>query len=399
MTLRNAFRSGVATLAIVAIVACSGADTSEGDVRSASDERGPRYAADVAAWEAFAGAMVAKGDRVEFETWASDQDVYVKNPCAPGDSPGTGGCAVPQWPDANAPKRLTTSLLSQVHMGMNKAATTTPLDPTVGCTTPSGGYPEGPAAGFPADACVGEEVRRDRKSFDYIVARNLFSKAGLKVAYGGDPVSFPNDTVQLKADWIAVSALAQWIGKTEDYVREHFYISRATVDGTETDVAMTSMHVSIKTADHPDWIWANFENADIPGRCDQTGCNDSFGLQGGSTPVNSSPWQAYGTCARTEDLDALLKASGIAAVFGNYCLTGTQLAYNDPDLLGSPVIEGLLANVAADNSSCISCHRGASFDSEGAAETKFFSGPVIGNTTVPEGGKAYDFMWGVLFAN
>jgi hypothetical protein len=34
-------------------------------------------------------------------------------------------------------------------------------------------------------------------------------------------------------------------------------------------------HISSK--DIPNWIWATFEHVGNPGRCDYTGCNDSYG--------------------------------------------------------------------------------------------------------------------------
>ena len=40
---------------------------------------------------------------------------------------------------------------------------------------------------------------------------------------------------------------------------------------------LLSFHISTK--DVPQWMWATFEHVNNPGRCDFTGCNDSFGYE------------------------------------------------------------------------------------------------------------------------
>jgi hypothetical protein len=122
---------------------------------------------------------------VTFETWASDQDIYVANPCVSSNDPA--GCNSPVWPTADqleAPKSLTPSVLGLSHQAVAHRPAgrfaVEVIGPAQGCKVPPGIAPGQPAAdsGFPAQGCVGEEVRRDRASFDYIVQEGLWSRRG-----------------------------------------------------------------------------------------------------------------------------------------------------------------------------------------------------------------------------
>src|SRR5580700_8478078 len=59
--------------------------------------------ADQVAWETFVQVVAPSGDptqhRVEFETWASDDDIYATNP--------------PTWPTVGTPKHLQISALAR----------------------------------------------------------------------------------------------------------------------------------------------------------------------------------------------------------------------------------------------------------------------------------------------
>lgn len=361
-------------------------------------------ALDALSWGAFVVAVAPSSvaGSVEYETWASDQDIYVSNPCPPTGS--SSGCNRPIWPSAatlKSSKSFQQSALGQSHLGKTRRGglTVQVIGPAQGCSTPPGLTGAAANSGFPASGCVGEEVRRDRASFDYMVANNLWSKAGLAAMYPtSQVVQFPDGALEIKADWIPVATLAAWLKQQESFVSDNFYTSTATIDGSTVTYAMTSMHVSLKLAGFPDWVWADFENAYTPGRCDQTGCSDSFGAVTQKVPANAQPWQQYKSCQPTLALKALFSSKKVGSVFANYCLTGTQTTFGttkNPTLLGSPIVEPLNADVPLNVSSCISCHAGASFDAKG------LSGPVseaLGPNSVPAGYKGYDFMWGVLFA-
>lgn len=368
----------------------------------------PPVSTDAVSWQQFVLAVSPSGTvgKVTYETFASDQDIYVANPCS---STPKKGCNVPTWPSASSSKGsklLQRSLLGRAHM---RAAMATRgaghfavqvIGPAQGCGTPSGLAGAAAGSGFPKGGCVGEEVRRDRATFNYLVANGLWSSAGISTYYGTkQPVSVPWNALEVKADWIPVSTLATWLGQPTSFITSNFYTSSASVgSGPATTYAMTSMHISVKTPGFPDWIWADFENAYTPGRCDQTGCNDSFGAATPSVPANAKAWGQYGACPKSSAATALLSQANVAPIFNNYCLTGSQSTFGtstNPILLGSPIIEPLNANVPMAKSSCISCHAGASFNASGGPANV---GEPIGPHGPPPGYTGYDFMWGLLFA-
>jgi hypothetical protein len=364
---------------------------------------------DQISWQSFVMAVrpSSVAGKVVYETWASDQDIYVANPC-PITGKKTPGCNVPTWPSPSANgaiKPFQTSVLGRSHLGLTRmGGGVEVIGPAQGCTAPVGITTAPKAAansGFPSGGCVGEEVRRDRMSFAYLVQAGLWSKAGLKAFYNtGRPVGLPWNALDVKADWIPVATLAQWLGKTPAFVTANFYTAtaQASKNGPKTAYAMTSIHISIKAAGFPDWVWADFENAYTPGRCDQTGCIDNFGAKVAKVAANTTPWGQYSPCTPTTAATKLMAGAKVAAIFGNYCLTGTQVKFGTatkPTLLGSPIIEPLNANVPLAASSCISCHAGASFN---AAGPNFNVGQPVGPHAAPAGYRTYDFMWGVLNA-
>ncbi len=363
---------------------------------------------DQVAWQQFVLAVSpsTNAGKVNYETWASDQDIYV-TPCTSPNTPA--GCRVPAWPTnaaLDAPKALTQSkLLLAQHSAAPKAPITVDvIGPAQGCIVPASIQPGGAAAGsgFPTTGCVGEEVRRDRASFDYMVKNGLWSTPGLTKFYASNgTVAFPANSLQVKADWIPVATLATWLSKPQRFVTQNFYTASAvaTKGGPSVAYAMTSMHVSVKTAAFPNWIWANFENAYTPGRCDQTGCTDSFGAQVPKVAANAKAWGQYGACAKSPALGQMMSAGKLAPQFANYCMTGTQTSYGsaaNPTLLGSPIIEPLNANVPLAQSSCISCHYNAAFNQTGTPNFAHIGG--IGPQKLAPGFKQYDFMWGLLGA-
>lgn len=380
---------------------------------SATAQIVPPVAPDVASWEQFVLAVTPSGtpNKVAYETFASDQDIYVSNPCPiPSPSPAptptpTPTCNTPTWPSptGTSAKMLQKSLLGTARAHAVKGSSKFKVEvigPAQGCGTPSGLTDAAKGSGFPATGCIGEEVRRDRPSFNYLVANGLWSTPGLAQYYAGkQPVSLPTNTLEVKADWIPVSTLETWLNQPSSFILANFYTSKAQVgNGPAVTYALTSMHFMVKSPGFPDWVWANFENAYVPGRCDVTGCTDSFGAQTAVVAPNLTQWGQYGACPKSAAVSAMMTQANVAPVFANYCLTGSQSTFAGnvrPTLLGSPVIEVLNANVALTRSSCQSCHAGASFNASGTP------GPVtetIAPNAPPPGYTGYDQMWGVLFA-
>lgn len=370
---------------------------------------------DKLAWANFVRAVTPSTvapRKVTYETWASDQDIYVTNPCNP--LTPIQPCNMPAWPSARAAKVLVSTTIG--HDQSARAAVAAGkqvlggIGPKQGCALPSG-VNQGAAAGsgfLPTSSllCVGEEVRRDRESFEYIKANGLWSKMGLRsFAASSGTVTFPANALNVKADWIPVTTLAKWLDKPETFVKANFYTALGSIgQGSAPSVlmAMTSMHVSIKAPGYPNWVWANFENAYTPGRCDLTGCYDNFGAAKPVVAPNTADWGQYGACAKTPAATAMLRQAKVAAVFDNYCLTGTQVDYGtaaNPTLLGSSIIEPLNANVPMARSSCISCHTAAAFDATGTPPFSVLATSPIGPIKTPKGYNSYDFMWGVIAAN
>ena len=141
---------------------------------------------DMIGWEEFAQITAPSGNpnnkTVEFETWAADQDIYVKSPA--------------QWPTINEPKVLQNSVLEMSHSNLGFR----PFAFIPGACLPPGGLAKPPGdgaaagSGFPDNSCIGEEVRRNWASFQYIVANGLDSRAGLTRAFAnGLKVDMPSE--------------------------------------------------------------------------------------------------------------------------------------------------------------------------------------------------------------
>lgn len=342
-------------------------------------------------WQIFVQAVSPAGvpggaPKVEFETWASDEDIYQASPA--------------QWPSAGAPKKLQPSVLalSAVH-GLTPFA----LPVGAGLTCPPSGL-KSSAKGdpFPANGCVGEEVRRNWASFQYIVNNGLDTKTGRAAfAKAGLVVDFPSDAVEFKGDWVPVGDVEKWVNLTSSEVRQLYYVTNATVDGKAKDVALVGFHFSSKLTKN--WIWADFEHAKNPGRCDTIGCRDDWGSTIPEIKPNSKIWQEYSQgCPRTKELEALETSTGIGEVWKNYCMKGVQIEFAAQDgtkLLGNSVIEPLAADVPINKSSCITCHGGALFEkATGRPYTGILNTSPVGPLPAYDKSKfaSYDFVYGLL---
>jgi hypothetical protein len=347
---------------------------------------------DMVGWEIFAQITAPSGQskKVEFETWASDEDIYVKDPA--------------QWPTVGQPKSLQMSALGEAHPG--GGAIVRPFAFAPGACAPPPGL-NGPAkdSGFPTDGCIGEEVRRNWASFQYIVSNALDSKAGRARAHAsGFKVDLPADAVEFKGDWARVADVVKWLNVDAGVVRSHYYTSTSEIAGVNTEIALLSFHISTKQVKN--WVWSDFEGALNPGRCDVIGCHDSFGAVVADVEPHDNAYQSYGECAKNARLKAMLTSAGIDPVWLNYCLKGTQVNYIDdngaPILLGNSVIEPLNAEVPIARSSCVTCHGYASFDKDGkpnfAALGTTPADSPIGNIDdkLLQGFTPNDFIWGPI---
>ena len=149
---------------------------------------------------------------------------------------------------------------------------------------------------------------------------------------------------------------------------------------------LISFHISTK--DIPAWFWADFDHVSEPGRCDFTGCNDSYGYWSATppdpallrnfTPPATMPGkggQSYAQNAvypsgdRTDGLRAIFRKMGIGGAdrtgdvpkpsdrgWLSYRLRGTQWDFTDT--AGRAAYTGATASNGGivTGSSCISCH-------------------------------------------
>jgi hypothetical protein len=295
-----------------------------------STENPAMNAPDKVAWQLFIRVnTAANGSNAIFETWASDTDTFRVSP------------QFPVTPSALTPHA--------------------PIVPNIGLQAIQEGG--GLVPQIPPNPAIGEEARRNKSAFDFIVANNLYKISGLKAAYGTS-ISFPVDAIEVKANWMPVSAVPNFTkGKVALADVPKMYHVNTGSDGKQ--YAMVSMHIISKLV--PNWTWATFEHAFNPGRCDILGCIDQFGAQTAIVSPNSVTNQGYAACTKTTPLSSLIAAVKWDPAFLNYCLKGSQTDFTDNSgldvRLGNSVTEAGFVH----QSSCMTCHGRAAFDQDGRA--------------------------------
>jgi len=357
---------------------------------SATDEKLPwGQSSDMAAWQTFSQMVAPSGNpanhMVEFETWANDQDIYT---------------ARPHWPAPGTPKQLQPSQAASVHApGSVHSLVITPNE----CFKPA----DAAVGGFPATGCIGEEVRRNFASYDYIVSNGLYSTTGLAHAFKtGLRVDLPADAIEFKGDWVRVVDLIAWIKRTEgvtisrEYVQNNYYVATATSGRVTDEFALVGFHFATKQIKN--WVWADFEHRLNPGRCDTIGCHDDFGAVEPDVEPKVTANSNYGECKKTPALLAMMANAGLSPVWQSYCLKGAEIdfikANGKPQLLGNSVIERMEAKIPVGRSSCTTCHAYAAFDRNGNhGLLKFTETLPVGRVDVTKfrGYVQNDFIWGI----
>lgn len=318
--------------------------------------------------------------RVEFQTWATDQDTFPPPP------------DTPVWPSPDAPVKFHPGVRASLHNSRNVA---------VPCTAP-----ENPWVGaFPTTGCIAEEVRRNKPQFNYIKNNGLYNKAGIAAFYAqaGAVVDMPKDSIAIKADWVPVTTIMQWVPNltSKADVRRYYYTTYS--DGVE--YGLVAMHLS--SAWNPKWVWGTFEHQFNPGRCDATGCYDSFGaVKPAVQPNYQKANTQYGACRKSPELKSLMSQAGLASAWDNYCLKSTQVSFTDQAGRASVLTNSVTERIAVNGEllgSCMTCHAYASFGASGAPTTAAMTlleyNPV--GTIFPsalEDSKSFDYNWGLLNA-
>lgn len=332
---------------------------------------------------------------------------------------------------------------------------------------------------------MAELVFRNKPFFDFVFRNDLYNTDGVtkvfnanasniynpatrqsgapyRLATDSGPLSeitFPADAVMIKSDWLARER-AEAMGLRDD--PENPYIKMEILSPVLDDNGsillpgehwMVAIHFSSK--DIPNWVWTTFEHVNNPGRCDYTGCTDSYGYASPDTvgsgqarnftrphqtcdglPLPSyviDPGGAYPGGARRTGLAEAFRALGIGTRDNptlvprpsdrgwlSYRLKGTQVEFTDamgrPTFLGNSVTEAGFVTT----SSCMTCHARASTNANGTVPLPLGvfengvteSGYLPSSHGTPKPDWYYrsgqpptllalqtDFVWGFLLAN
>jgi hypothetical protein len=209
-----------------------------------------------------------------------------------------------------------------------------------------------------------EEVRRNKPAFDFVVQNNLYKVSGLKAAFGRT-LSFPVDSIEVKANWVPVDGIPAFTNNqvTVAQVPALYHVNTGS-DGKK--YALVSTHIISKLV--PNWTWATFEHRYNPGRCDIIGCRDSFGAQAAVVdPLSPPRGQTYPDCVKSKALTDLLAGADIEPAYANYCLKGSQVDFVDNTGLDTRLGNSVTEDGFVATSSCMTCHGRAAFDRNGVS--------------------------------
>jgi len=371
-------------LGVAAIVAACAGPASAGEKLPWGES------SDMAAWRTFTQALAPSGNplhrKVELETWATDQDIYT---------------AEPHWPAPGAPKQLQPNrVASDRSMSDLHALVVTPNQ----CFQPL----DAQAGNFPPTGCIGEEIRRNFATYQYIVSNGLYSTDGLQKAWKARlKVDLPADAIQFKGDWVRVPDLIEWLRRvygmtvTREFIRINYYTNTATAGRVTDEFALVGFHFMTKPIKTR--LWMDFEHRLNPGRCDTTGCHDDFGALRPDVDPKATANQNYGPCEKTPALLAMMRGAGLSQVWENYCLKGTEIGFVEPNgkpkLLGNSVIERINSKDPVSRSSCTTCHAYAAFNSQGKPGLLDFTNKVLPigepNQDKLKGYVHNDSIWGI----
>ena len=382
--------------------------------------------------------------------------------CKPGD-PGNHPHHCPSWPgDVNsqgrfgdtpdAPRELMKSLTDHLFTAdFQHEIDALPENAAIDSKTESGDT-KPTCADYPLPdevESIGRVIRftnggltvRNRSFHDYLFENDLYNVEGVAAVFernqqnipkrapyrlmpvpshepeglGVSKIELPVDAIMIKSNWMNAELLKKISEKYgwDFNFGDHSYVKKKMKQKIKLGEGMQAveydcdgehylMAFHISSKDIPNWVWTTFEHVNLPGRCDITGCNDSWGYfssdadipRGGADnyvrPKTRSEKAVHGGKSSLDIfdrdriygaeeirpqlahfLDALNIGSGTRPsestspsdpAWRNYRLKGSQVEYVDatgrPTLLGNSVTEaGFL-----DGSSCITCHARAGSD-------------------------------------
>ncbi len=303
-----------------------------------------------------------------WETWADDTLTFPAHP---------DPAKPPQWPEAGQAPNKAKSLAPPLRRRLEILRERQLQGQARGFQAESVSIGKLPVGGFsvPNGNGVGEEIHRNRVTFDYIIQNGLwyqegiaafFEKAALTVGndvvFAANAVNLPRTSIEVKANWIVIAE--------KDKPRFHWnYNAEGQLLG------LVAMHIISK--DLPNWFWCTFEHVDNPGRGDFIGIHDSFGVEPAHTPSHTKKaGEHYPPETMREALRELFKEYGYTGEwleqYEHYRLKGSQIDFTDgtgrPLGLGNSVTESGFVPTA----SCITCHARAAVNASGGSSFPFF---------------------------
>ena len=267
----------------------------------------------------------APGSTVLWETWRNaETEVYL-----------AGGSEPPEWNDNTLPDAAPGSVPEMIVAGANRETMETAerqallsfhdlgsrvvrpeFSPGDGVFTGSGGF---------------GETRMNRATYEFVKRNCLWSQEGLmryaQAVVDGKkpPITFPVDSIEVKAAWLDFEEQ----GIPADRQNRYY-----TAEFSGKKYGLTSLH--ILTKDIPNWFWATFHHVDAP----------------------DNPFETHDDFGRPRLLDG--------TVWENYLLGGTQVDFVMPT--GRPtILSDHYVEFGFQRSSCITCHATATISPDGSA--------------------------------
>src|SRR5205085_11878938 len=274
----------------------------------------------------FGWKMYAEVVKQEFwKAWASDPDTWPAEPlplCQPGSPAGScctpGAADNPGYSDPKAPANncpffpgdhRSRAQVAQLRIGQPPSKSH-----LFGLSASPQARPTAPAPGEAVDPgrvirqSMAELVFRNKPMFDFVFKSDLYHQQGLQRVFKRNDdylktqnspyrlrnlpsamteIDFPADALMIKSNWLNETR-AKEIGLREDPNNPYIKMTILTpVDDNNAGIFMPGVHwlvaFHVSSKDTPNWAWATFEHVNNPGRCDYTGCNDSYGYRSADT--------------------------------------------------------------------------------------------------------------------
>jgi hypothetical protein len=178
------------------------------------------------------------------------------------------------------------------------------------------------------------EIRMNKATFEYIVSRKLYSKAG-QLAFmksSTKALNFPPGAMEIKAAWLILDPNDP---RSSTYYKVRAsYVDKVTQQVHQVVVGLASLHISSKVLPH--WFWTTFEHVDNQ---QTTKAPEAVPIPPDVRAVNDAVHAAFP-----------------ASIWRFYDLRGVQVDYTDGNHNPTILANTLLETRFQLTSSCITCH-------------------------------------------